>query len=374
MRARLVHRLGSFGLIAVVGVLTGTAAAAPPGARSVMVERRLALMGTGLRIEVEAVDRAAGLAASERAVAALEAAEARLSTWRAGTELARLNRAPEGHPWPLSPALAADLEGALSCAAATGGAFDPTVGPLVAAWNLRRGGRVPDPAELAAARAATGHAGLRLADGAATRLRPGLAVEEGGFGKGAGLRDALTALAADPAVERALLDLGGQIAVFRRTAAPGASGWRVAVADPRRRDREVLEIAVDGGSVSTSGNSERCITVDGVRLGHLLDPRTGRPAPDFGSVTVWAADPLVADCLSTGLYVLGPEAAVRWAASHPEVEVLVLRDQREQGGRLQALASPGLRGRLTPLTPPTPFDNEIEIEIEFGGTPAPAGK
>jgi thiamine biosynthesis lipoprotein len=158
--------------------------------------------------------------------------------------------------------------------------------------------------------------------------------------------DALDALRRD-GVARASLDLGGQVAVL--------GGWEIPVADPRHRDRSVAVLKVDGGSVSTSGNGERGIVVEGKRLGHILDPRTGAPAPDFGSLTVWTADPLRADCLSTGLYVLGPERALAWAAAHPGVEVLVLRTE---GDRLRALASPGLRGRLKPL--------DSEMKIEFG--------
>lgn len=300
------------------------------------------LMGTALDVEIESANRPAGLEASERAVEALEATEARLSTWREDTELARLNRTPVGEPMPLSPALARELQAARRCWEETGGAFDPGVGALVRAWGLRTGGRIPEEAEL---RAAQGISGLRLHDGTAVREQD-LLLEEGGWGKGAGLVNALEALKRD-GVARASLDLGGQVAVL--------GGWEIPVADPRQRDRPVVVLKVDGGSVSTSGNGERGIVVGGKRLGHILDPRTGRPAPDFGSVTVWTADPLRADCLSTGLYVLGPERALAWAAAHPGVEVLVLRTE---GNRLRALASPGLRGRLKAMDP------EVKIDFE----------
>jgi thiamine biosynthesis lipoprotein len=312
--------------------------------RPALVERRVMLMGTSLDIEVEAADRPAGLAASERAVEALEAAEARLSTWRDDTELARLNRAPLGEPRTLSPALARELQAARSCWEETGGAFDPGVGALVRAWGLRTGGRIPDAAEL---RAANGVAGLRLQAGGVAVREKDLILEEGGWGKGAGLVDALAALKQD-GVARASLDIGGQVAVL-------GGGWEIPVADPRRRDRSVVVLSVDGGSVSTSGNSEHGVEIGGKRFGHILDPRTGAPAPDFGSLTVWTADALRADCLSTGLYVLGPERALAWARAHPGVEVLALRTD---GDRLRALASPGLRGKLKPLIP--------EVEIEFG--------
>lgn len=306
-------------------------------------------MGTALEIRVEASDREHALRASERAVASLEAAEARLSTWRDDTEMARLNAAPAGQPVPLSPALARDLDAARRCWQDTYEAFDPSVGPLVQAWGLRQGGRRPDPAELAEARAAVGLDGLVLQGASATRERAGLLLEEGGFGKGAGLADALAALAADPSVRRAVLDLGGQVAVLGR-------GGRetIPIADPRRRDRPVVALTIDGGSVSTSGNSERGITVDGERLGHLLDPRTGEPAPDFGSLTVWTADPLRADCLSTGLYVRGPREALAWAVLQPDVQVIVLKPE---GDRLKAMATRGLKDRLEILTD--------DVDVEF---------
>lgn len=331
---------------ALLPVLLLTACAGVP-ARAATVERRVMLMGTSLEITVEAADRAAGLAASERAVEALEAAEARLSTWRDDTELARLNRAPVGERRSLSPALTADLTAAMRCSQETEGAFDPAIGALVRAWGLRQGGRLPEEAERTAAVADADPGGLLLKGATAVRQRPGLILEEGGFGKGAGLGNALAVLGG-PGVSRAALDFGGQVAVLGR-------GWTLPVADPRRRDRAVISLSIDGGSVSTSGNSERGIEVAGRKLGHILDPRTGEPAPDFGSLTVWTADPLRADCLSTGLYVLGPERALTWAATHPGVEVLVLRPA---GSRLQALASPGLKGRLKALVP--------EVTIDFG--------
>jgi thiamine biosynthesis lipoprotein len=268
-------------------------------------------------------------------------------------------------PVTLSPELAAELRAAERCRLATGGAFDPGVGALVAAWGLRTGGRRPSAGEVAAARAAGGAALLALGPGdVAVRRHPGLLLEEGGFGKGAGLDRAIAALAASPGVRHAFLDLGGQVTVL-------GHGWTVEVADPRRRDRAVLELSLasdgdpGGGTVSvaTSGNSERGIEVDGSRRSHLLDPRTGEPARDFGSLTVVVEGAVAAgsvggglwaDCLATGLYVLGPDAALAWAAARPGVEVLVV-ETHPHG--LQARATPGLAGRLHPRAE--------ELRLEF---------
>lgn len=304
------------------------------------VERSLALMGTEASLTVTAATRGEALDVSERVAAALEAAAARLSTWREDTELARLNRAPLGIAQELSPELSAELAAARACRDETLGAFDPGVGELVAAWGLRQGGRLPTPEALRAAVLRTGVLGLELAGGRAVRRLP-VQLDEGGFGKGAALAAAGSVLAAEPGPVTAVIDLGGQVLVWGGTR-------RVAVADPRQRDRAAVAVEIDRGSLATSGNSERGFEIAGRRYGHLLDPRTGQPAADFGSLTVWTDDPLRADCLSTGLFVLGPEAALEWAAAHPGVEVLALI--RGDGG-LTARASPGFAGRLTTLLP-----------------------
>jgi len=336
MRLRLIS-VTSAGVLLAACSSPGSTTASPP-----VVRRQLGLMGTRLELEVRARDRRTALAASEAAVRALEAAEARLSTWRSDSELAALNAAPPGQTVPLSPELAAELAACARWSRATDGAFDPVVGALVAAWDLRGGGREPAPGELAAARAASGLRHLCLEDGGAVRRHPRATLEEGAWGKGAGLDAAARALAGAGA-EGAFLDLGGQILLLGQEAAS------VAVAHPRHRDRPLLELRLlPGRSLATSGNSERAIRVGGRRRGHLLDPRTGRPAPDFGSLVVEADSALAADCLSTGLYVLGPEAALAWAASRPDVEVLVLE---EHDGVLRVRATPGLARRCRSLVP-----------------------
>lgn len=332
----------------------GLPSGAGPAGDTVQVERRLSAMGTWLELRVQAGERAAGLAASERALAAIEACERRLSTWVEDSELARLNRAPLGEWQALSPELAHDLERARHHWIGTGGAFDPGLGALVEIWGLRTGGRMPSEAELVAARGARGFAAFELEGRRARRLHARAAIEEGGFGKGLALDAALAALAAD-GVREAVVDLGGQLALL-------GAGATTTLADPRARARAVLELELRPGSFATSGNSERGIVVDGVARAHLLDPRSGTPCADFGSLSVWAADATTADCLSTGLYVMGPEAARTWCAAHPGIEfVLVL----PEGGRLRVVASAGWRGRLRPLV--------SDLDLRFvGADPLPS--
>lgn len=303
-------------------------------AHAAEVERRLGMMGTELTVTVRAPERAAALAASELAVRALDAAESRLSTWRHDSELWNLNQAPSGTSFPLSATLAVELSDALACAAQTGGAFDPTVGALVEVWDLRGQGRIPAADELADARHKSGHASVSIEAGRAVKAGD-VIIEEGAFGKGAGLRAAVHALVA-AGVTSATLNLGGQTAGLQPDTIP--------IAHPDRRGEPAVMLKIDAGSFSTSGDSERKQRVGTEVIGHLLDPRSGRPARDFGTLGVWSADPLWADCLSTALFVLGPEGALAWAKGRTDAGVLVLE---RAGGRVRARTAGRLAGRVT---------------------------
>ncbi len=296
---------------------------APSPTASVAVEREAYLMGTLLRVSVEAPDHSTGLAAIERAFTEVQRLEDLLSTWRPDTELARLNAASVGAPFAASTELVGLLQEARRWRDATEGAFDPGLGVLIDAWDMRGAGRRPSPEELAAARGATGLVlfDVDAASGTVRRTREGAWIDSGAFGKGAALRGARVVLE-DAGIRSALLDFGGQVLAIGLPA--GDSGWSVAVAHPARRSEPAAAIRIADASASTSGQSERGVELEGCRVGHILDPRSGRPVPAWGSVTVVAADPLVADALSTGLFVLGPERALAWARDKSDVGVLVL--------------------------------------------------
>lgn len=298
------------------------------------------VMGTRMVMTIEASTRQSALAASEIVYEAVVGAERRLSTWAASSELSRLNASPVGKPVRVSAELARDLDNALRCADETEGAFTPGIGGLVATWNLREGGRRPSLEELESAVSGASLENVLFENDRVTRLDSRFSFEEGAFGKGAGLDDALKRLATT-AASAAVIDLGGQIAVWGQT-----SAW-VDIAHPRDRDHPILRLEVSRGSIATSGSSERGVVVNGERLGHVLDPRTGLPSGDFGSVTVWADDATRADCLSTALFVFGPEAAHAWASRRPDLGVVTVA---YHGDQLLATATPNLRGRLVAVT------------------------
>jgi thiamine biosynthesis lipoprotein len=261
-------------------------------------------MGTVLSVRIEGVDRPRALSASEAAADEVARVEELLSTWKRGGALDRLNRAPAGRAVEVGGEVASLLRALEGWTSRTRGAFDPTVLPLIFAWDLRGAGRIPDRTALSDALSATGWRSFSISGvDLAARGRAGSGIDEGAWAKGYALDRSRMKLA-DAGVRRATVDLGGQVMVLGTGA--------VEIADPgARRGRTAAgSIEVRDASVSTSGNSERSRTVGGERIGHLLDPRSGRPARDFGSATVVAASGLAADVLSTAFFVLGPEAGL----------------------------------------------------------------
>lgn len=276
-----------------------------------LTQRQAYVMGTRVELSAFAPDRSAALKALDAALASLEATDQELSTWKPTSSISAINRLAIGHTWSLQPDLCRLLVELDEWRIGTGGTFDPGIGALTTAWGIHEDGRTPTPRELQIARA---RSGLRLFDIDRERCRVTrrgeATIDVGAFGKGEALDRASTVLNALPW----MIDFGGQVSVG---GAPGNHrAWTARLADPRDRTRSIMTVQLRSGSLSTSAGSERDIRLRGARIGHILDPRTGLPAPYEGAVVVWHERGLIADILSTALYVMGPEEGVKWAESH----------------------------------------------------------
>jgi thiamine biosynthesis lipoprotein len=222
----------------------------------------------------------------------------------------------------ISPDTEEVLRLAIRYAEVSGGAFDPTVAPLVRMWGFSGGElpkRLPTDAAVAAARARVGYARLAVGKGVARLADPGMTVDLGGIAKGYAA-DLCCERMEDLGVRRAMVNVGGNIRVM----GPAALGrpWRIGIRNPFDRDTIVGVIELPAGmAVATSGNYERFVTIGGRRYAHILDPRTGRPVEGMAAVTVIARTAVEADAMSTALFVLGPgprsaEALARLPGCH----------------------------------------------------------
>jgi thiamine biosynthesis lipoprotein len=317
-------------------------------AQAVVVSRSAFVMGTTLTVRVEAPDRSHAIQAAEQALSAVEQLEDLLSTWRPGSELSRLNALPPGVHWAGDPRVLSLVREALAWRDSTGGAFDPGIGALVDAWDLRGEGKVPEEKALADALRRAGPAAFP-STGSLRRTRDGAWLDAGAFGKGAALREAEWALR-EADVTLATLDFGGQILHV-------GGGTEVVLAHPDSRDGIALRLSLRPGargealSIATSGLSERFVSVGGARYGHVIDPRAGRPIEPWGTVTVVAVDPLVADILSTALLVMGPEEGVAFMDRHAYAGAVFLISTP---GGVSPVFSRGLDRFLVSTPPPPP--------------------
>jgi len=274
--------------------------------------------------------------------AALDDVVAQMSTWEPSSDISRYNDAAAGSRHVLPPGFARVMDVALEVAAASGGAFDPTVGPMVALWGFgaARGPlRIPADDAQAATRARVGW--QRLDWDAATRrlLQPGgLALDLSAIAKGYGV-DAVVAYLRHAGVAAALVEVGGELHGYGLK--PDGQPWRVLVESAPEEDAAAAlpprVLALRGQAVATSGDRWHRFEVDHLRYSHTFDPRAGRPVPGAAAaVTVVADDAARADAWATAMTVLGETEGLPLAE---RLSLPVRFLQREQGGLRERMST-----------------------------------
>jgi thiamine biosynthesis lipoprotein len=259
----------------------------------------------------------ASVAAARVALDHADRLEQAWSVFRDDSQLSHLNRTAASGPTPLDPELGALVRRSAHLSVVTDGAFDITATPLSRCWRLlQRDGIVPGPEAIAEARARTGHQLVEIRGGDGTDwsvrfTRPGVELNLGAIGKGYAVGRIATALR-EAGVGEALVSAGDSS--IEAVGAP-RGGWPIAL---RGHDASA-RLWLSRGAVATSGAGEQGFVHDGVRLGHVLDPRTGWPARGVSRVTVVAPDAADADALATAFFVGGPALAARYLADHDEV-------------------------------------------------------
>lgn len=262
----------------------------------------------------------------------LDQVVAQMSTWEADSDISRYRRAAAGSWQVLPEEFAAVLDCAIEVAAASDGAFDPTVGPLVDLWGFGSAGtprRVPADREIEFARAQGGWRRLQRRAGGRELLQPGgLQLDLSAIAKGYGADRAADHLRARGIVA-ALVEVGGEIRAHGRK--PDGECWRVLVesAADEHADEAALPprvLRLDDAAVATSGDRWHRFEQDGHRYAHTLDPRNGHPVADAAtSVSVVATDAMHADAWATALTVMGAEAGLAFAEAHGLAARFVVR-------------------------------------------------
>jgi thiamine biosynthesis lipoprotein len=267
-------------------------------------------MGTYANILIVTDDSAAVAPAAHRAESELWRIDSLMSNWTATSEVARINREAGHADVAVEPEVATVVDTSLEVWRESDHAFDITVEPLVRAWGFLGGPRrVPSDQEAAAAFRKVGAQRVHF-DRATRRLRfdsDSVRIDLGGIAKGYAVEAARRALEA-AGIHDALIDLTGNMAAIGTPA--GIDHWRIGIRDPRDRMPYFAQVKLfPGEGISTSGKYEQFVAKDGKTYGHIMDPRTGRPAEGLISVTVISRSAYTCDTWDTPLFVLGPQGA-----------------------------------------------------------------
>ncbi|MBI5073963.1 MAG: FAD:protein FMN transferase [Nitrospirae bacterium] len=295
----------------IVLMLVTTAVSCSSGKDSVFKKTR-PLMDTMVSITVVTDSKDRAEKAIENAFAEISRFGDLIDFYSEKSELAGINRNAGLRSVKVSPETLDVIEKAVFAAERSGGAFDPTIGPIVKLWDFLNK-KKPTGAAIAEALPLVNYKDILIDSPAATVFlkRKGMMIDLGGIAKG---------YAADLAVESlkktgilsGLVSIAGDIRTFGRK--PDKSPWTIGIKNPRQtgeKDEIIAKIRLDDEAISTSGDYERYFISDDKRYHHLLDPKTGMPAFGCRSVSIVTDKAVNTDAFSTAVFILGPEKGMK---------------------------------------------------------------
>ncbi len=242
-----------------------------------------------------------------------------MSTYMDASDLSGLNGAEAGVWHSVPTAMAQLIEQAQGISAATQGAFDITVGPVVDLWGFGPNPKpetIPTLAQLEELRPLVGYQYIQVRiKPAAIKKSRASAIDLSAIAKGYGV-DEVALWLQEKGIEHYLVEIGGELRTKGRK--PNGQSWRIAIESPAEQARSVFQVVrVEDRAIATSGNYRNYYEEGGVRYSHTLDPNTLQPVRHkLASVTVMADNAATADALATALMVMGETQGPEWAAMH----------------------------------------------------------
>ena len=305
-------------------------------------------MGSELRLTAWTDDKAKAGAAFDAVFAEFDRLDGLMSVWRPGSDIVRLNAAAGDHPVMVSGEVRDVLRTARQVSEWTGGKFDVTFGALSGLWKFDhdQDNQIPDHREVEKRLPLVDYRNLDIDEAAGTAFlkRKGMSAHLGGIGKGYAV-DRAAAILRGAGLRDFMILAGGDLYVAGKR---GDRPWRLGIRDPRGpTDRSFAALDLSDGTFSTSGDYERFFVRDGRRYHHIIDPDRGEPSQATRSATIVTNSAIMADGLSTGVFLLGPQAGMALIERLPDVEGVIVTAKNE------VLVSSGLQASLLRLAPPT---------------------
>ena len=298
-----------------------------------------AIMGTSILAEVWSMDPGkadAGIAAVMREMHRIDKL---MSPFRKDSELSMVNREAADRPVKISRELFDLIERSLYFSRISHGAFDITFSSVGYMYDYREG-VAPSDADIKKALPGINyrHIILDRQNSTIRFARQGMRIDLGGIAKGYAVDNSI-AILSKMGFHQALVTAGGDSRILGDK---HGKPWMTGIRDPRKQDESVVVIPLSDAAISTSGDYERYFMRDGVRYHHILNPKTGKSVRGTRSATVIGPDATTTDALSTTLFVLGWEKAMKLLESLPGIDAVII----DSSGKLHYSSG------LAPPTPP----------------------
>ena len=288
-------------------------------------------MGTLFSLTLFAPNRATATNAAAAAFERIAALERAMTDYDPDSELMRLCQQPVGVPVRVSNDLFDVLAKAQQVAQLSDGAFDATIGPYVRLWRrARRTQALPSAELLAAAAEPVGYRKLRLdaRNKTVTLTVPKMQLDLGGIAKGYAADNALRVMKSK-GITRALVAASGDIAVSDPP--PGKRGWRIGIGAADAPGTNLAEtILLRNAAISTSGDTEQFVEINGKRYSHIVNPKTRIGLTESIQVSIVGKNAAATDSFATAVSVLGVKRGLALVKSQPDMAALILRRTNEQ--------------------------------------------
>ncbi len=263
----------------------------------------------------------------------IAALEQIFSDYRRDSEVSKLASAPSEEPIPVGTELFDLFQKSRELYDNTAGAFDITLGPLIRQWRLsRKNHRLPSKESFDRARARSGFHLVVLNAENQTILKKvdGMIFDFGGIGKGYAA-DAALKILREEGYPRSLVAVSGDIALGDPP--PGKKLWRVGIESLQlvEDSSDLQTISIANASVSTSGDTQQYVAIEGKRYSHILDPETGLGLTERIGVSVIAPNTTTSDSFATAVSILGEKEGLKFIENKRGIEcqIVTLRDGRE---------------------------------------------
>ena len=303
-------------------------------------KRSQLLMGTIVDITVVSDDEKKADEAIDAGFGEIKRLEQLMSTYIPDSNLSKINDSAGVLPVKADREVIYLIKKGIEFGDLTDGSFNITIGPLVKLWGIpEKGEFIPGKKEIEQLIPVIDYRNIQIDEvkGEVFLKKKGMKIDLGGIAKGYAADRAIVILK-EKGIDNAIVAVAGDVKAIGKR--PDGKAWHIGVRHPREKEKILGTIDLTDMAVSTSGDYERFFIKNDILYHHILDPRTGEPSRRSQSVTIIARDGIVADALSTGVFVLGPETGMALIERMQDMEGIIV----DSTGKL--FASSGMKEKF----------------------------